>query len=188
MHPATPQDHVSARASSEALRRAIRELHAPSLHGFALLLTLGDRRKALALTADALAAADEHATDLRHPERAAAWLRSRVIAGAGRRDSGIDAEARLDALGPLGVTDSVLAGLASLGMLERAALIGSGIERLDHRDVATIVGRTGDRLDALLRRARQGFLEGSAASSDGTSGLGGPLTDLVRATAARALT
>lgn len=178
---------MRADASPEALRRAFRELHAPSLHGFALLLTLGDRRRALTLASDALAAADAHAGELRHPERAAAWLRSRVTAAAGRRDSAGDAQARLDALEPLGVTPSVLAGLAALGILERAALIGSGIERLGDRDVATIVGRSGNRLDALLRRARQGFLAGSAAATDHLSGLGGPLTDLVRAAAARAM-
>jgi DNA-directed RNA polymerase specialized sigma24 family protein len=187
MHRPSPEDPASADASPEALQRAFRELHAPSLHGFALLLTLGDRRRALALSAEALAAADAHAAELRHPERAAAWLRSRVVAAAGGRDSRIDAEARLDALGPLGVATSVLAGLAALGRLERAALIGSGIERLDDRDVATIVGRSGNRLDALLRRARRGFLEGSAAAPVGPSGLGGPLTDLVRASAARAM-
>ena len=187
MHRSSPRDPVSADASPEALQRAFRDLHARSLHGFALLLTLGDRRRSLHLAADALAAADAHAAELRHPERAAAWLRSRLTAAAGRRDSRIDAEARLDALGPLGVTASVLAGLAALGVLERAALIGSGIERLDDRDVATIVGRGGNRLDALLRGARHRFLEGCAASPAGPSGLGGPLTDLVRASAARAM-
>jgi hypothetical protein len=187
MHVPSPQDPVSAETSLEALQRAFRELHTPSLHGFALLLTLGDRRRALTLGADALAAAEAHAAELRHPERAAAWLRSRVVQAAGRRESRIDAKARLDALEPLGVAPSVLAGLAALGMLERAALIGSGIERLDDRDVGTVVRRNGNRLDALLRRARQGFLDGCAAAPDGPSGLGGPLTDLVRASAARAM-
>lgn len=187
MHPSSPQDPVGANASSEALRHALRELHARSLHGFALLLTLGDRRRALALTAGALAAADAHAAELRHPERAAAWLRSRVTAAAGRRESRIGAVSRLGVLDPLGVTAPVLAGLAALGLLERAALIGSMIERLDDRDVATIVGRSGRRLDTLLRRAREGFVEGAAATPEGPSRLGGPLTDLVRATAARAM-
>jgi hypothetical protein len=188
MHESSPQDASSADASPEALRRAFRDLHGPSLHGFALLLTLGDRRRALALTADALAAADLHATEHRHPERAAAWLRSRVTAAAGRSDSRIDAETRLAALERLGVMSAVLAGLAGLDVLERAALIGSEIERLDDRDVATIVGRGGNRFDALLRLARQRFLEGSTAVSDGPSGLGGPLTDLVQAAAVRAMT
>lgn len=187
MHRSRPQDAGSAEPSSEAVRRAIRELHAPSLHGFALLLTLGDRRRALTLTSDALAAADVHAAQLRHPERAAAWLRFRLTAAAGRRDSHLDAGTRLDALEPLGVSADALAGLAALGVIERAALIGSGIERLDDRDVATIVGRSGSRLDALLQRARHAFLDGCAAAPDGPSNLGGPLTDLVRSTAARAM-
>lgn len=187
MHGSGPKDPVSPEPSSETLRRAIRELHAPSLHGFALLLTLGDRRRALTLTADALAAADIHVAQLRHPERAAAWLRSRLTAAAGRRDSRIDAVARLDALEPLGVSMDVLTGLASLGVLERAALIGSAIERLDDRDVGTIVGRSGSRLQALLHRARQAFLDACATAPDGSSGPGGPLTELVRSTAARAM-
>jgi len=187
MHRPNPADPVSDEASPEVLQRALRELHAPSLHGFALLLTLGDRRRAIALATDAFAAADPHAAELRHPERAAAWLRSRVTAAAGRRDSRIDAAERLDALGPLGVSAAVLAGLAALGVRERAALIGSGIEGLDDRDVGTIVGRAGNRLDTMLRGARQGFLAGCAAAPDGGSGPGGPLTDLVRVAAARAM-
>lgn len=187
MQQVTTRDTASADASTEALQRALRDLHAPTLHGFALLLTLGDRRRAAALTADALSAAESHAGQLRHPERAAAWLRSRVVAAAGRRESRIDVEARLDALGVLAVDPSVLAGMAALGMLERAAIIASGIERFDEPDVGIIVGRTGTRLDALLRRARQRFLDGSAAASDRPSGFGGPLTDRVRAAAARAM-
>lgn len=183
-----PPVHDSADASPEDLHRAFRELHGASLLGFALLVTLGDRRRALALAAGALAAADHHSDELRHPERAAAWLRARVTAAAGRRDSPIDAEARLDALEPLGVAASVLAGLAALGVRERAALIASEIERLDERDVATIVRRGGNRLDAMLRRARQGFLEGSGAVTTGHAGMAGPLVDRVRAAAARAMT
>lgn len=187
MDRSSPRDPVSAETSPEALQHALRQLHAPSLHGFALLLTLGDRRRSLALTADALAAAGARVTELRHPERAAAWLRARVTAAAGRGDSRLDADARLDALAPLGVTDSVLAGLAALRVLERSALISSEVERLADRDVATIVGRDGDRLDGLLRRARERFLAGCAAAPDGSSSLGGPLTDLVHETAARAM-
>lgn len=188
MHRSTPREPSRADASSEAIQRALRELHAPSLHGFALLLTLGDRRRALALTADALATADAHAAELRHPERGAAWLRARVTATVGRRDSRLDAETRLDALGLLGVSTAVLAGLAALRPLERAALIASSIERLDDRDVGTIVGCSGRRLDALLGRARRAYLEGCAAAPGGPSSLGGPLTDLVRSAAARAMT
>lgn len=187
MESASRHAPISVDAPQERVHHALRELHAPSLHGFALLLTLGDRRRALALTTDALASADRHVAQLRHPERAAAWLRSRIIAAAGRRDSRIDARSRLDALEPLGVTAPVLAGLAAIGVLERAALIGSGIERMDARDVATIVGRTGTRLYVLLRRARRGFLDGCAGAPDGLPGPGGPLDDLVRATAVRAL-
>lgn len=187
MDARSPQDPASANTSSEGRRRAFRELHSPSLHGFALLLTLGDRRRALVLTADALSRADAHAAELRHPERAAAWLRRRVTAAAGGRVSAINTQRRLDALEPLNVTPPVLAGLSALGRLERAALVSSAIERLDIFDVATIVDRTGDRLDALLRRARQRYLLGCSASEDRPAGPGGPIADRVRTAAARAM-
>ncbi len=184
MNPVEPRD---PRPGPEALRVALRTIHAPSLHGYALLLTLGDRHRAAALTASAFHAADARAGDLRHPERAAAWLRANVTRRAGKRDSPIDADDRMAALGPIGVTSPVLAGLASLDRNERAALIATWVERLDQRDVATIVGRDGDRLDTLLRRARTRFLDGHAAAPTDGHAPSGPLADAVRSAAARAM-
>jgi len=184
MNPVEPRD---PRPGIEALHDALRAIHAPSLHGFALLLTLGDRHRAAALTAAAFHAAEARAGELRHPERAAAWLRAHVVRRAGRRDSAIDADERMAALGPIGVTSPVLAGLASLDRDERAAIIATWAERIDRRDVATIVGRDGDRLDNLLRRARARFLDGHAAAPTDGSPPSGPLADAVRSAAARAM-
>jgi DNA-directed RNA polymerase specialized sigma24 family protein len=184
MHPVEPRD---PRPGADELRAALRTIHAPSLHGFALLLTLGDRHSAAALTAAAFRAADERADALRHPERAAAWLRAEITRRAGRHDSRIDADERMAALGPIGVTSPVLAGLASLERAERAALVATWVERLDQRDVATIVGRDGDRLDTLLRRARARYLEGHAAAPTDGHRPSGRVADAVRSAAARAM-
>lgn len=175
-----------------ALRAAFRELHGPRLHGFALLLTLGDRPRAAALTERALVAGEARAPALRHPERAAAWLRARVVSGAGRPDARLDAAQRRTALSSLGVDGPVLAGLAGLGRLERAALVAAWSERLDRRDVGAIVGRDGRRLDALVRRAGRRFLDGYASagrvSADAIPATpDGPIMARVRAAASRAM-
>lgn len=187
VRPMNPLEQRDPDPGAGALRAVLRDIHAPSLNGFALLLTLGDRRRAAALTNSAFRAADARVEELRHPERAAAWLRAHVARQAGNRDSPIDVDERLTALGPLGVTAPLLAGLASLNRGERAALIASWVERMDLRDVATIVGRDGDRLDSLLRRGRARFLDGHAAAPSGGPTPAGPLAGAVRSAAARAL-
>ena len=74
-HPAN-RARRSEGAPPELMRAAFRDLHGTRLHGFALLVTLGDRAHAARLTrGDALAAGMAQAAALRHPERAAAWLR-----------------------------------------------------------------------------------------------------------------
>jgi DNA-directed RNA polymerase specialized sigma24 family protein len=173
--------------SAELVDAAFRELHGSTLHGFALLVTLGDRRRAAILTADALRAAVEHLPNLRHPERAAAWLRRRVTRSARRDERRLAADDRLAALSDLAVTPAALAGLAALSPLERAGLVAIAIERLDRRDVATIVGRDGDRLDLLLRSARRRYLDGAAASPDGLGGPPGPVGRRIVDIAARTL-
>lgn len=150
-------------------------------------MTVGDRRLAATLAERALRAADDHTAELRHPERAAAWLRERVASEAPRRVDRIDVDERLAALGPLGVTSDVLAGLAALDRRQRAALLASWVERLDRRDVAVIVHRDGRRLEALLHAARERYLAGSSAAAAPGIVPDGPLIDLVRSTAARTL-
>jgi DNA-directed RNA polymerase specialized sigma24 family protein len=148
---ASPPDR-SPDPTAEAMRAAFRELHGRRLHGFALLLMLGDRPGAARLASEALTAGAIRVDELRHPERAAAWLRHRVVNRARvDRRAKTDARALLD----LGVDEAVVTAIAPLDRRERAALIASTVERLDRRDVASIVGRDGAALDRLLRRARE---------------------------------
>lgn len=143
---------------------AFREVHARSLHGFALLLTLGDGPEARRLVDVALSKAVDHIEQLRHPERAAAWLRRQVVESARWRV----AVRSLPSSEPLirqGAERAVMRALARLSRLERAALIASDIERLDRRDVAALVGRDGSDVDRLLRRARTRYLRSYVAPS-----------------------
>jgi DNA-directed RNA polymerase specialized sigma24 family protein len=175
------------RADDRFLDAAFRNLHGARLHAFALLLTLGDRRRAALLAADAIAAAADHLGELRHPERAAAWLRARVTDDAGADNRRLDADERLASLAELNVGAGALAGLSALSRLERAGLIAATIEGLDQRDVATVVGRDGRRLDALLRRARRRYLDGAAAAPEVLDGPPGPIGQRIMASAARTM-
>ena len=170
-------------APPDVVRAAFRDLHGRHLHGFALLLTLGDAAGAAQLTVDALDAAGPRLDELRHPERAAAWLRARV----GRMSRGIARGAlRLQPLAELGVDPEVAGALGTLGHLERAAVIAASVERLDRRDVGTVVGRDGVALDRLLTRSRRRYAAAHAARA-GEEIAAGPMVDRVRAEAARAL-
>ena len=154
----------------ELVRAAFRDLHGARLHGFALLVTLGDRARAARLAGEAIAAGTARTSELRHPERAAAWLRRRVT----RNEE-------------LGADPAVFAGLSALSTRERAALVADSIERLDRGDVATIVGVDGVRLDRLIRRARQRYAAIVAAALDDEAAVSGRTAVRIRAIAARAL-
>ena len=187
MHNAVPRAFAPAAEPPEALRAAFRDLHGRRLHGYALLLTLGDRTRAARLAADALADGIAHLDDLRHPERAAAWLRSRVVHASRRmRPSEARISDRLQTLTDVGADAAVLAGMAALRHAERAALIAAHVERLDRRDVATIVGRDGQRLDRLLGRARVRYATGFASAVQAHS-TPGPVTERVHDVAVRAM-
>lgn len=186
--PATPATTGTA-APPAALRTAFRELHGRRLHGFSLLLTLGDRPLAARLTAQALAAGSGRIDELRHPERAAAWLRAQVVGAMPRRRHAPSPDHERAALDPLGADPAVVDGLADLGVRQRAALITSDIERLDRRDVETVVGRTGAGLERLLTRARGRYVMAYATmplASD-RDPEAGPLVRRIRAVAARTL-
>jgi hypothetical protein len=150
---------------STDLLESLRALHQPRLFGFALLLTLGDRVLASAATHAAFAEVRDR-TAMDHPERAAAWLRRRVVARVGRKAtvSWSALEQRVG-LGAVAVDGPALTGLTRLNPAERAALIAADIERLDLRDVATIVSRRGRRLATLLEGARRRYLGGYAAAA-----------------------
>jgi DNA-directed RNA polymerase specialized sigma24 family protein len=175
--------------SPELVRAAFRDLHGTRLHGFALLVTLGDHARAARLAGEAIAAGTARTSELRHPERAAAWLRRRVTRNAerrGRRERGNPAEGRV-ALEELGVDAAAFAGLTVLSTRDRAALVADSIERLDRGDVATILGVDGARLDRLTRRVRRRYAETVAAALDDEAALNGPTARQVQAIAARAM-
>jgi hypothetical protein len=140
------------------------------------------------LAADALEAASDHLASLRHPERAAAWLRRRVTRSAGGGDRRLAFAERLAALRDLEVSPAALAGLTALSRTERAGLIAIAVEALDQRDVGTVVGRHGERLERLLRAARRRYLAGATASPDDPEGPPGPIRQRLAASAARTMT
>jgi len=182
-HPETAAD-----VPSEPRPAAFRELHGPRLRGFALLLTLGDEASATRLAADALAAGSVRVIQLSHPERAAAWLRQRVFREASDRASvGVQDGAGV-VRERLGVDAAGFAALGALNLRERAALIATTVEQLDQRDVGTIVGLEGKRLERLVQRARRRVTAGAMGNPDAQSASEGPLVTRIRAIAARALT
>jgi len=165
-------------------RSAFHELHGRSLNGFALLLTMESAAVAAHRAGESIDAGMARLDELRHPERAAAWLRADLLARSRRR---VASQPRPNGdLAALGVDAGVLAGLAALTPRERAALIAADIERLDPRDVATIAGRSGARLDRLLVGARRRYLVRYLATGPEQT-IRGTISDHVAATARRAL-
>lgn len=169
------------------LREAFAELHGERLHGFALLVTLGDRERAGRLTAETLEQGAVHVEELRHPERAAAWLRAQLLeasrgpAWGSRRPS--DAERR-EALQALGVDDPTYAALAALDASGRAAIAAAVVEGLSPADVDEIVGG-----EERARRARRTYLTSYVAAlrAGGDEPAVGTLVSHIRALAAPVL-
>ncbi len=189
-------EHVSAgrsgRPSSEdgMLRAAFREVHGQRLHGFALLVTLGDERTAGALAAAALADGARRADTLRHPERGAAWLRAHVLRNlprSARRREPVPAPQGRAVLAHLGVDDAGFAALRELGPSERAALVAGWIEKLDPRDLETVLGVGSAAVLRRMRSSRQRYLEAylrrapesTSVAADGDAT--GPLASRIRA-------
>lgn len=169
----TPQD-------LELMRAAFRDVHAARLHGFALLIALGDRAAAMAAAGRALAEGTRRMSELRHPERAAAWLRWRVVRRlAARHPSG-----SLSSLRGLGVDEALFHGLQALSLRERAALVASSIEGFAPLDVATILGVSPVAARRVAATARRRFAAAYAASPSGEVSYG-PLADRVLLVAAR---
>ena len=179
---------LSAVQERDASAAALRELHGGQLHGFALLLTLGDQQAAAKLAADALAAGAAQAHELQHPRRATAWLRRSVLDAAKRRrtDPNHDEPAMRAALRALGVNDEAHAALSALSILERAAVVASDVEGLEEPDVAKVVGLDPMRSRRLVRDAlRRAISAGMAEPSQ--SGPDGPIVARTREIAARVL-
>ena len=188
---------VASNASSNATRQAsllgaaFRDLHGARLHGFALLVTLGDAARAASIASEVLAAGADSAASLRHPERAAAWLRARVVLAARRRAPRGRQQrwaARRDALADLGTDRRTFAGLAALNVVERAAIVTLDVEHLDARDAETVLGLSTGALERVAARARRRYATAwiSARGQDSTTD-DGDLARHVRDAAHRAL-
>jgi hypothetical protein len=168
------------------LQAAFRDLHRARLYGFALLLTLGDRALAADATDRAIAEASGDVTAHRYPERAAAWLRSRVVRRLGRRRPSVS-PGTYQQLEPMGLGPGAVAGLAALSLRQRAAIIVVDVEGFDDEDAATAVALRPPGLRSLVRRARVRYLD-AASGVDEANGLpDGPVIQRVRAAAERAL-
>jgi hypothetical protein len=177
------------------LAEAFRDLHGSRLHGFAILVTLGETRSAERAAGDALAAGAQQAAALRHPERAAAWLRARTLRGLPRgtsRNASTEVAARREALANLGVDGAVFEGLAALGVKARAALIASAIECFEPIDIETILGAGPAGTRRTIAEARNRYLRvvgdlpaGQPGAAPGYAG--GELATRVRGVAARTI-
>jgi hypothetical protein len=143
----------------ERMQSAFTDLHASRLYGFALIVALGERRTAARAAVDALLGALTRVDELRHPERAAAWLRHEVLRDlhAGRLPVGID-RARLASLEAQGVTRPATWGLAALSLDQRAALVAADVERFAPADVERVVGRGPAATMRLLAEARERYV------------------------------
>jgi hypothetical protein len=181
------------------LRAAFREVQGRRLHGFALLVTLGDRALATRLANDALAEGVAHAAALRHPERAASWLRHRVLRRVPRRlRRSPSREERRAILAMLGVSEHAFDALARLSAAERATLIAGGLEGLGEIDLQLILGSRSAATRRRVLEVRRKFLVAHIQSSDGSpsqrvepeetaNGRIGPLAERIRQIAGQAL-
>jgi DNA-directed RNA polymerase specialized sigma24 family protein len=176
----TPAQDEALRASDvDAMRAAFAALHGARLRGFATLLLLGDARRARELASASLAAGMANVLALRHPERGAAWLRADLLRRARslRRPS---RQADGSGLEPIGVSGSVADALGALDITQRAALIAADIERMDIRDVDTVLGRSPTAGARLLAAARRRYV----TAFKGPAGASGPLAQRIAAIAA----
>jgi DNA-directed RNA polymerase specialized sigma24 family protein len=125
-----------------------------------LLLALGDRQLAAATASRALAAGMSEAARMHHPERAAVWLRRRVIRElpAAKRFRPRRTPPDAAALAELGAAPAVLEALAQLPFEQRAIFIAGEVERLDERDVAWMLGQPLSATRRALRDARARYL------------------------------
>jgi hypothetical protein len=177
-------------APADLRRAAFRDLHGSRLHGFSLLVTLGDQALAARLASEAIADGSARTDELSHPERAAAWLRRHVVRAAGGqlRDTPESGGRRRAALEELEADAVAFASLAALDVRERAAVAAYTVERLDRLDVAAVVGMDGARLERLLRQAHAKAIRSAGRALDLHPQEDGPITKRIRAIAERTMT
>ncbi|HKO32900.1 MAG TPA: hypothetical protein VJY85_04045 [Candidatus Limnocylindria bacterium] len=175
---------------AEQLQAASWGAHAARLHGFALLLTVGDEPRAAAAAIAALEAGALRA-ESQDSGQAAAWLRREVI-GELRRTwptPYLPPHERHAVLGRMGATDALISSLEGMSAERRAALVVASIEGMPMADVATTLDTDlgdayraveGARLDYLTTAARM-TASGPAAGK-------GPLAQRINEIRARAST
>lgn len=193
MSPTVTLESAPASHDDAALAAAFRDLHGPRLHGFAMLVTLGDSRLAERVAGFALAAGAAQAAALRHPERAAAWLRARTLRTLKeqRRFGRLATpDERRATLKQLHVDAVAYRGLASLDLNARAALVASGIERFDAIDVETILNAAPPATRRIVADAWTRYLQFAVGSSVEREALAeeptGELASRIRGLATRA--
>ena len=188
---------MTLRATNEdgMLRAAFRDAHGARLHGFALLVTLGDAPLAASLSADALDAGARDADELRHPERAAAWLRGHVVRNLPRHSSRRDGRATDQArsvLASLGVDEGTFDVLEQFSPVQRAALVAGDVEGLAPLDLELVLDAPSRSVQRRRADARRRFLERRSATTHriGSAGLEpapGQLEQRIRSIADQAL-
>ena len=133
-----------------------------------MLVTLGDRQSAELVAGFALAAGANQAAALRHPERAAAWLRARALhtlhqrRSIGRKTAG---DVRRATLATLGVDEAAYRGLAALSLDARAALVASAIERFDAIDIETILDTSPAAARHAVAEARERYVRYASSTA-----------------------
>lgn len=185
-----------AQVDDSRLAEAFRNLHGARLHGFALLVTLGEPGPAERAAGEALAAGTQQASALRHPERAAAWLRARTLRALHQglsKGNALSASERQATLAPLGVDAVAYEALALLSLEGRAALVASAIERFEPIDTETILGASPAAARRVVIQARTRYLQAVEGRQDAPADAAlpqpeGELAKVVREVAARAMT
>ena len=177
---------------ANTLRAAFRDLHAARLHGFALLVTVGDRTRAAQAASTAVAAGAQRAVELRHPERAAAWLRRRVLKDLRRISASrnLTPTERHLALVEIGAAPPAIAALEDMTLERRSALVAGVVERFSVADVASILDTDLAGAQRALDGARREYLAHAAflmRELPNATVQGGALADRIDRVAARAV-
>jgi DNA-directed RNA polymerase specialized sigma24 family protein len=164
-------------------------VHGARLYGFALLVAAGDAGSARRAAAEVLDAGAAQAATLRHPERAAAWLRRRALLALRRGSDhrAMSEAARQGAVANLGVGIPAYRALRSLALEHRAAVVASAVEGLSSLDVATILGASPERSRRMVADGLKRYLAAVAPALSSDPSPGGELATRIRAMANQAL-
>jgi DNA-directed RNA polymerase specialized sigma24 family protein len=174
---------------AEQLQAASWDAHAARLHGFALLLTVGDQPRAASAAIAALEAGAERA-ESQDSDQAAAWLRREVI-GELRRTwptPQLPPEERHAVLHRMGVADPLISSLEGMSAERRAALVVSTIEGMAMADVANTLDTDLGDAYRVVEAARLDYLTTAMqVTAPGPAEIPGPLARRISEIQARAI-